>query len=26
MRSHARNNNASLRAVAEAVVTVGLRV
>ena len=26
MRSHARNNNASLRAVAEAIVSVGLRV
>jgi len=26
MRSHARNNNASLRAVAEAIVTVGLKV
>jgi len=26
IRSHARNNNASLRKVAEAVVTVGLRV
>jgi GAF domain-containing protein len=26
MRSHARNNNASLRAVAEAIVAVGLRV
>jgi GAF domain-containing protein len=26
MRSHARNNNASLRVVAEAIVTVGLKV
>jgi len=26
MRSHARNNNASLRAVAEAIVAVGLKV
>jgi len=26
MRTHARNNNASLRTVAEAIVTVGLRV
>jgi hypothetical protein len=26
MRRHARNNNASLRVVAEAIVAVGLRV